>query len=966
VYNLNSSCMRLVMREKDYWSDISVSDISDVGGTLKEIFNMRRHNSSHTQLLYVSSDPEDYQKGFRDSLMYKCIEFDFNWIPLNITIPPGPKASIPTTTNKRNGKIIMKIITIEEENRGEKRKVQVQVDKRITLAQLKEELVPLIRVPPTGFIVYGINGYKLKNLDEILMNVSESKLIVKLRPLQEGEHRIKLYLLQVNSIEFCEFMMESIVTSSTPVREFKKQIIEEAKVQGIDCVLELDKMRLRFKNRMTPGRVYLDHHWTNTIHAIREMYVEPLKGLEEKKHYEQRQVYVIRWRPSQCSVDPIEEIILDDIYDTKHFIKKLSELSGVPAKYISFSQGKSFPVEISCLDIENELTWHSDRYLVSGLYVDGYVIYYKDNREKMKKLRDKERSEIQEAEEARLKRIRDHITTLFFSDSFCCKSTQLIISWRAPSNLQKKGLPGLVKTKKRVLFNIGDLINVLDLLEKCCFPEKKWYKLGLRLGLKKNTLDTIEKNHPHDVSRCMTECLSQWLGRADNVDSRGGANLNSLSDALGSMNETAVAEKLKHHVLINIFNNRRTVLSQSLCDSVAIARLLYAECMLTQEAVSRVVSASPSIPNQREALLTAVKEAVQTDPNSLHTFANVLCTISTNVSLGQTILDDIKTEYKLRDAISSKEKERIELKQEISMAQVTEEELLSVQSDTESVKEVEEEPLYEELTVLSSQFNEIKEKNKELTDKLSKMKIEFLRSLSSKSDSAVSKVRRGMSFEIDDCKFQLEAMTRPDYQPWVDNKRMIEKLQERITLMIMELMTEREHNEKIIKDIKVLKKTEEKTKRQRKKGKQIEEEMCLIILYCNHPVTGELNSSFLEVHKDELLPIVLDIAYETMELAPHIPIERCRLVKYDYERQEMEDLDEFQHLTIGQIMDVVRCYSLFLETRTENETFKKYNTETINLRVSVVDFSSNVVGPPQEMRAWLGWTVEKLKQHIGE
>uniref|UniRef100_A0A1X7V1Z2 CARD domain-containing protein n=1 Tax=Amphimedon queenslandica TaxID=400682 RepID=A0A1X7V1Z2_AMPQE len=97
-----------------------------------------------------------------------------------------------------------------------------------------------------------------------------------------------------------------------------------------------------------------------------------------------------------------------------------------------------------------------------------------------------------------------------------------------------------------------------------------------------------------------------------------------------------------HHVLvINIFNNRHTVLSQSLCDSVGIARLLYGERMLTQEAVSRVVSASPSISNQREALLTAVKKAVQTDPNSLHTFANVLCTISTNVSLGQTILDDI-------------------------------------------------------------------------------------------------------------------------------------------------------------------------------------------------------------------------------------------------------------------------------------------------------------------------------------
>ena len=101
---------------------------------------------------------------------------------------------------------------------------------------------------------------------------------------------------------------------------------------------------------------------------------------------------------------------------------------------------------------------------------------------------------------------------------------------------------------------------------------------------------------------------------------------------------------IEHQALIDIFNNRHTVLSQSLCDSVSIAWLLYAERMLTQEAVSRVVSASPSIPNQREALLTAVKEAVQTDPNSLHTFANVLCTISTNVSLGQTILDDI-SEY---------------------------------------------------------------------------------------------------------------------------------------------------------------------------------------------------------------------------------------------------------------------------------------------------------------------------------
>ena len=52
--------------------------------------------------------------------------------------------------------------------------IQVQVDKRITLAQLKEELVPLIGVPPTGFIVYRINGYieyELEELDKTLVYI---------------------------------------------------------------------------------------------------------------------------------------------------------------------------------------------------------------------------------------------------------------------------------------------------------------------------------------------------------------------------------------------------------------------------------------------------------------------------------------------------------------------------------------------------------------------------------------------------------------------------------------------------------------------------------------------------------------------------------------------------------------------------------------------------------------------------
>uniref|UniRef100_A0A1X7SZZ9 Death domain-containing protein n=1 Tax=Amphimedon queenslandica TaxID=400682 RepID=A0A1X7SZZ9_AMPQE len=91
---------------------------------------------------------------------------------------------------------------------------------------------------------------------------------------------------------------------------------------------------------------------------------------------------------------------------------------------------------------------------------------------------------------------------------------------------------------------IDQLIDVLDLLERCGFPQAKWYGLGLKLGLRKNTLDAIERNHPGDVSRCLLESLSKWLSRADNVDSKGGATFDSLSGALKSMNENGAADKL--------------------------------------------------------------------------------------------------------------------------------------------------------------------------------------------------------------------------------------------------------------------------------------------------------------------------------------------------------------------------------------------------------------------------------------
>ena len=97
---------------------------------------------------------------------------------------------------------------------------------------------------------------------------------------------------------------------------------------------------------------------------------------------------------------------------------------------------------------------------------------------------------------------------------------------------------------------LDQLIDVLNLLKRCSFPQRRWHELGLTLGLHKNTLDAMEVTLRGDVSRCLTECLSQWLSRVDDVDSKGGATFDSLSDALKSMNENATADKLDQESML--------------------------------------------------------------------------------------------------------------------------------------------------------------------------------------------------------------------------------------------------------------------------------------------------------------------------------------------------------------------------------------------------------------------------------
>ena len=208
------------------------------------------------------------------------------------------------------------------------------------------------------------------------------------------------------------------------------------------------------------------------------------------------------------------------------------------------------------------------------------------------------------------------------------------------------------------------LIDVLNLLKRCGFPQRRWKELGLTLGLLMDSLDAIAENYSKVEDRFI-ECIARWLRRANNVDSRGGATFDSLSDALKSMNENAAADKLDQEsklislivlvltvcvcvfyierntvLAIDIFNTHHPLLSQSLSDPVSVAIMLQREGVITGQVLASVESASPSVPNQREVLLAAIIVAIQSQYSLLQTFASVLCKFTGNVKLGTAIQRD--------------------------------------------------------------------------------------------------------------------------------------------------------------------------------------------------------------------------------------------------------------------------------------------------------------------------------------
>ena len=98
--------------------------------------------------------------------------------------------------------------------------------------------------------------------------------------------------------------------------------------------------------------------------------------------------------------------------------------------------------------------------------------------------------------------------------------------------------------------DITHLSSVFEALEKHMFPCRRWFELGLLLGILQPTLAKIENDHRDDVVRCLQECLTCWLRRVDQVDENGRPSWDVLVSALKKMKENYLAENITRTSMI--------------------------------------------------------------------------------------------------------------------------------------------------------------------------------------------------------------------------------------------------------------------------------------------------------------------------------------------------------------------------------------------------------------------------------
>uniref|UniRef100_A0A2K5SC67 Ubiquitin carboxyl-terminal hydrolase 47 n=1 Tax=Cebus imitator TaxID=2715852 RepID=A0A2K5SC67_CEBIM len=170
--------------------------------------------------------------------------------------------------------------------------------------------------------------------------------------------------------------------------------------------------------------------------------------------------------------------------------------------------------------------------------------------------------------------------------------------------------------------------------------------------------------------------------------------------------------------------------------------------------------------------------------------------------------------------------------------------------------------------------------------------------------------------------------------------------------------------------IKNLVQKERELEEQEKRQREIERNTCKIKLFCLHPAKQVMMENKLEVHKDKTLKEAVEMAYKMMDLEEVIPLDCCRLVKYDEFHDYLERSYEGEEDTpMGLLLGGVKStymFDLLLETRKPDQVFQSYKPGEVMVKVHVVDLKAESVAAPITVRAYLNQTVTEFKQLISK
>ncbi|KAH0502829.1 Ubiquitin carboxyl-terminal hydrolase 47 [Microtus ochrogaster] len=195
---------------------------------------------------------------------------------------------------------------------------------------------------------------------------------------------------------------------------------------------------------------------------------------------------------------------------------------------------------------------------------------------------------------------------------------------------------------------------------------------------------------------------------------------------------------------------------------------------------------------------------------------------------------------------------------------------------------------------------------------------------------------------------------------------VVHSLLDNFTVLLKEFLEVDEYPEHIKNLVQKERELEEQEKRQR----EIERNTCKIKLFCLHPVKQVMMENKLEVHKDKTLKEAVEMAYKMMDLEEVIPLDCCRLVKYDEFHDYLERSYEGEEDTpMGLLLGGVKStymFDLLLETRKPDQVFQSYKPGEVMVKVHVVDLKAETVAAPITVRAYLNQTVTEFKQLISK